>query len=201
VNCTNKLDCWSTSAAVFRVSNGRIEWVQTGDSLVGVIHDDGQAELLSPYHNHDRETLGRMAREIPEVVGVKEATADLKQAAEIMEICGEDFTLLSGDDFTILPFLALGGKGVISVISNIEPAKVSQMCAAGLKNDWKQARNLFYNLGPLTRAMFLESNPIPVKTAAALMGKMEPTLRLPMYPLSKEHTLELETLLKHRKLI
>ena len=147
------------------------------------------------------KTLGRMAREIPEVVGVKEATADLKQAAEIVEICGEDFTLLSGDDFTILPFLALGGKGVISVISNIEPAKVSQMCAACLKNDWKQARNLFYNLSPLTRAMFLESNPIPVKTAAALMGKMEPTLRLPMYPLSKEHTLELETLLKHRKLI
>jgi 4-hydroxy-tetrahydrodipicolinate synthase len=147
------------------------------------------------------KTLGRMATEIPEVVGVKEATADLKQAAEIVEICGEDFILLSGDDFTILPFLALGGKGVISVISNIEPAKVSQMCAACRENNWKQARSLFYDLSPLTRAMFLESNPIPVKTAAAMMGKMEPTLRLPMYPLSKDHTLELETLLKQRKLI
>ena len=147
------------------------------------------------------QTLGRMAREIPEVVGVKEATADLKQAAEIMEICGEDFIMLSGDDFTILPFLALGGKGVISVISNIEPAKVSQMCAACRENNWNQARSLFYDLSPLTRAMFLESNPIPVKTAAAMMGKMEPTLRLPMYPLSQDHTLELEALLKQRKLI
>jgi len=147
------------------------------------------------------QTLGRMAREIPEVVGVKEATADLKQAAEIMEICGEDFIMLSGDDFTILPFLALGGKGVISVISNIEPAKVSQMCAACRENNWNQARSLFYDLSPLTRAMFLESNPIPVKTAAAMMGKMEPTLRLPMYPLSQDHTQELETLLKQRKLI
>ena len=147
------------------------------------------------------QTLGRMAREIPEVVGVKEATADLKQAAEIMEICGEDFIMLSGDDFTILPFLALGGKGVISVISNIEPAKVSQMCAACRENNWNLARSLFYDLSPLTRAMFLESNPIPVKTAAAMMGKMEPTLRLPMYPLSQDHTLELEALLKQRKLI
>ncbi|GAU09329.1 4-hydroxy-tetrahydrodipicolinate synthase [Desulfoplanes formicivorans] len=146
-------------------------------------------------------TLGRMAREIPTVIGVKEATGDMKQAARIVEECGEDFTLLSGDDFTILPFLALGGKGVISVISNIEPAKTHAMCAACQANDWKTARALFYELAPLNRAMFLESNPIPVKTSVALMGKMEPTLRLPMTPLSVEHLATLKTVLKEHQLI
>ena len=146
-------------------------------------------------------TLGRMAAEIPEVIGVKEATGSMKQAAEIVEQCGEDFILLSGDDFTILPFLALGGKGVISVISNIEPDKVSRMCATARENDWAGARALFYDLMPLCRAMFIESNPIPVKTAAALMGKMEPTLRLPMCALTQDHAQELTTFLRQRKLI
>ncbi len=146
-------------------------------------------------------TLGCIAREIPEVIGVKEATGNMKQAAEIVEQCGEDFILLSGDDFTILPFLSLGGKGVISVISNIEPHKDSRMCAACRENDWKTARALFYDLMPLNRAMFLESNPIPVKTAAALMGKMEPTLRLPMCPLTPDHAEELKLFLKKRNLI
>ena len=146
-------------------------------------------------------TLGRMAREIPTVIGVKEATGDMKQAAMVMEECGEDFALLSGDDFTTLPFLALGGKGVISVISNIEPAKTSAMCAACRNNDWKTARSLFYELAPLNRAMFLESNPIPVKTSLSLMGKMEPTLRLPMTPLAAEHLQTLKTVLKEHQLI
>ncbi|WP_462323544.1 4-hydroxy-tetrahydrodipicolinate synthase [Desulfoplanes sp.] len=146
-------------------------------------------------------TLGRMAREIPTVIGVKEATGDMKQAAVVVEECGLDFAILSGDDFTILPLLALGGKGVISVISNIEPAKTSAMCAACRKNDWKTARTLHYELAPLNRAMFLESNPIPVKTAVSLMGKMEPTLRLPMTPLSQEHLAALTVILKEHGLM
>jgi 4-hydroxy-tetrahydrodipicolinate synthase len=119
----------------------------------------------------------------------------------IVEECGKDFTLLSGDDFTILPFLALGGKGVISVISNIEPTKTSRMCAACRKNDWETARFLFYELAPLNRALFLESNPIPVKTALSLMGKMEPTLRLPMTPISPDHLDPLKAILKKHGLI
>jgi 4-hydroxy-tetrahydrodipicolinate synthase len=146
-------------------------------------------------------TLGRMAREIPTVIGVKEATGDMKQASRVVEECGEDFTLLSGDDFTILPFMALGGKGVISVISNIEPAKTHALCAACRANDWKTARSLFYELVPLNRAMFLESNPIPVKTSLSLMGRMEPTLRLPMTPLADDHLETLTRVLKEHHLI
>jgi len=146
-------------------------------------------------------TLGRMVKEIPTVVGIKEATGDMKQASMIVEECGEDFTLLSGDDFTILPFLALGGKGVISVISNIEPTKTSKMCAACRENDWNTARSLFYELAPLNRTLFLEANPIPVKTALSLMGKMEPTLRLPMTPLSAKHLEILKTTLKRHGLV
>ena len=146
-------------------------------------------------------TLGRMAREIPTVIGVKEATGDMKQASLIVEACGEDFTLLSGDDFTILPFLSLGGKGVISVISNIQPAKTSRMCQPCRENDWKTARALHYELAPLNRAMFLESNPIPVKTSLSLMARMQPTLRLPMTPLSADHQQALEAVLKEHGLI
>ncbi len=146
-------------------------------------------------------TLGRMAREIPTVIGVKEATGDMKQASLIVEACGEDFTLLSGDDFTILPFLSLGGKGVISVISNIQPAKTSRMCQACRENDWKTARALHYELAPLNRAMFLESNPIPVKTSLSLMARMQATLRLPMTPLSADHQQALEAVLKEHGLI
>ncbi len=147
------------------------------------------------------ETLGRMAQNIPALIGIKEATGDMKQASRIQEICGENFILLSGDDFTILPFLALGGKGVISVVSNIEPAKTSALCAACRNNDWQTAKALHYELAPLNRAMFLESNPIPVKSALALMGKMEATLRPPMTPLDTAHQHTLKTILEQHGLL
>ncbi len=147
------------------------------------------------------ETLGRMAREIPSVIGVKEATGDMQQASRIVEACGDDFILLSGDDFTILPFLALGGHGVISVTSNIEPAKVAALCTAWRDKEWKRAKALHYALAPLHRAMFLESNPIPVKTALALMGKMSENLRLPMTPLSEKHQESLQHILKEHRLL
>ena len=88
------------------------------------------------------KTLARLAKEIPEVKGVKEATGDIKQATEIVELLGEDFVMLSGDDFTVLPFLAIGGHGVISVVSNILPGKMSAMCQAYAKNDLARARAL-----------------------------------------------------------
>ncbi|MGX9364960.1 protein phosphatase 2C domain-containing protein [Desulfoplanes sp. PS50] len=118
VNCTNKLDCWSTSAAVFRVSNGRIEWVQTGDSLVGVIHDDGQAELLSPYHNHDRETLGRMARLTAQgVEDVREAA--MPAIRKVRERMNQDYGVLNGEQGA-LDFIRSGSvstRGVRHVIA------------------------------------------------------------------------------------
>jgi serine/threonine protein phosphatase PrpC len=118
VNCANKLDCWSTSAAVFRISNGRIEWVQTGDSLVGVIHDDGQAELLSPYHNHDRETLGRMARLAAQGIDdVRQAV--LPAIRKVRERMNQDYGVLNGEQGA-LDFIRSGSvstKGVRHIIA------------------------------------------------------------------------------------
>ncbi|MDD4953230.1 MAG: 4-hydroxy-tetrahydrodipicolinate synthase, partial [Desulfovibrionaceae bacterium] len=103
------------------------------------------------------KTLARIAEAVPEVVGVKEATGCMKQASEVLEYCGQDFILLSGDDFTVLPLLSVGGLGVISVVSNIVPDKMAGMCAAFFKGDLKKARELHYFMSPLNRAMFIET--------------------------------------------
>ncbi len=129
-------------------------------------------------------TLARIASEVPEVVGVKEATANLQQLSDVLEQCGRSFTLLSGDDFTVLPSLALGGDGVISVTSNIAPALMAGMCEAFFNGDLAKAQDLHFEMQPLCRAMFLETNPIPVKTSLALMGKVNKEFRLPMCPMT-----------------
>jgi len=129
------------------------------------------------------KTLARIAQEIPEVVGVKEATGDLKQVSEVVEYCGPDFQVISGDDFTVLPLLAVGGCGVISVVSNIMPKDMAGMCAAFQKGDMAKARELHYKLSPLSRACFIETNPAPVKTALSYMGKLQCAGRLPLVKL------------------
>jgi 4-hydroxy-tetrahydrodipicolinate synthase len=126
------------------------------------------------------ETLARLSRDIPDVKGVKEATGNLSQVSEVLEYCGTDFIVLSGDDFTVLPTLALGGKGVISVVANIVPNKMSELCRSFRDNDLSKAQDLHFELAPLCRAMFLETNPAPAKTALGLMGRVKPELRLPM---------------------
>ena len=125
-------------------------------------------------------TVARIARDIPSVAGVKEATANLAQISDIIELCGSDFCVLSGDDFTILPTYAIGGCGVISVLSNIMPKETALLCKAACEGNLEEARRLHYLMMPLCRALFIETNPIPVKTALALMGKMELELRLPL---------------------
>jgi len=132
-------------------------------------------------------TLARMHRELPDVIGVKEATGNLTQVSDILEQCGDDFIVLSGDDFTVLPTLSLGGKGVISVTSNIAPAKMAAQCDMWERGEREEARRLHFDLMPLNRVMFVESNPIPVKTALHLMGRMEPEMRLPLCPLAEQH--------------
>ncbi|MEG2173409.1 MAG: 4-hydroxy-tetrahydrodipicolinate synthase [Desulfovibrionaceae bacterium] len=129
-------------------------------------------------------TLGRLAKELPNIVGVKEATGNLTQVSEILECCPKGFQVLSGDDFTVLPLLAIGGSGVISVSSNVAPAKMAGLCKAFATGDTALARQLHYDLAPLNRAMFLETNPIPVKTALAMMGLMTNDFRLPMCPIN-----------------
>jgi 4-hydroxy-tetrahydrodipicolinate synthase len=129
-------------------------------------------------------TLARMAREIPTVIATKEASGNIAQISECIELCGQGFTVLSGDDFVALPAMSLGAKGVISVSSNIVPRKTHDLCQAYLDGNISLARKQHFELAPLNRACFIETNPIPVKTALHLMGKIGPELRLPLVPLA-----------------
>jgi 4-hydroxy-tetrahydrodipicolinate synthase len=147
------------------------------------------------------KTLARLVRECPEVVAVKEATGDLKQVSQVVKDCGPDFQVISGDDFTVLPLLAVGGCGVISVVSNVAPADMAALCKAAFDGKWDEAKKLHYKLWPLNIAMFLETNPVPVKSALALMGMMSADLRLPLVPMLPENQAALEKILKEAKLI
>ena len=146
------------------------------------------------------ETVARLA-EIPTIVAIKEATADLRQASRIMELCGERIAVISGDDFTVLPLLAVGGKGVISVVSNVAPALMARLVDSFFAGDYRAAREAHYQLMPLSDAMFIETNPIPVKTALGLMGKIAPELRLPMCPMGEKNRERLAGVLRTAGLI
>ncbi|MDR2124361.1 MAG: 4-hydroxy-tetrahydrodipicolinate synthase [Desulfovibrio sp.] len=143
------------------------------------------------------ETMARIFKDLTHVTGIKDATGNLTQVSDIIEQCGEEFSLLSGDDFTALPTLALGGKGVISVIANIAPRAVHDMCAAWFSGNAAEARRLHYELAPLCRACFLETNPVPVKTALGLLGHIEDySTRLPLAPLAPANEARLRDLLR-----
>ncbi len=146
-------------------------------------------------------TVGRLAHEFSNIIGIKEATANLCQVSDIIEACPESFNTVSGDDFTVLPLLSVGGTGVISVTSNIIPAKMAALCKAFMENDIPKARQLHFDMMPLNRLMFIESNPIPVKTALGFMGKIEPELRLPLCNLNAANTEFLHAELQKAKLI
>lgn len=134
------------------------------------------------------ETLAELAAAQPLVRGVKEATGDMTRAARIRELCADDFVLLSGDDFTLLPFLAVGGDGVISVGSNCIPGVFAGLCAAVREGRLDDARELHFKQLPLSRALFTKSNPIPVKTAMAMTGAIAPEIRLPLQLLEEGST-------------
>jgi 4-hydroxy-tetrahydrodipicolinate synthase len=125
------------------------------------------------------ETVARLA-ELPEIVAIKEASGSLPQMAEVMALAGDRITLLAGDDNVVLPVLSIGGKGVISVIANLVPDKLAELIRLWANGDSVGAREAYYHLLPLCRAMFLETNPIPVKTALAMTGKLQEGFRLPM---------------------
>ena len=129
------------------------------------------------------QTVARLA-ELPEVVAIKEASGDLGQMAEILRLAGEKITLLSGDDNLTLPVLAIGGAGVVSVVANIAPKETAEVIESWEKGRIEQAREHYYRLLPLCQAMFYETNPIPVKTSLALMGKMDLEMRLPLCPMA-----------------
>ncbi len=141
------------------------------------------------------ETMARLA-EIPNIVGVKDSTLSMNMISDVKSMCGEEFDILSGDDPMTLPLIALGGVGVISVASNVAPGAVSDMVGALLEGDWERGRELHYELLPLFRALFVETNPIPVKTAASLLGLCSDEMRLPMIPLSGENLRTLERVME-----
>ena len=132
------------------------------------------------------ETMARIA-EIPNIVGVKDSTLSMNMISDVIRLCGEEFDVLSGDDPMTLPLVALGGRGVISVASNVAPGAVSDMVRAVLEGDWERGRELHYELLPLFRALFVETNPIPVKTAASLLGLCSDEMRLPLVPMEGEN--------------
>jgi 4-hydroxy-tetrahydrodipicolinate synthase len=134
--------------------------------------------------NVETATLARLAHDCRNIVGVKEASGSLDQMSQVILACGPDFSVLSGDDNLTLPLMAVGGRGVVSVIANIVPRDTADMVHAALEGDFKRARELHYRLYPLARAAFLETNPIPIKEAMAMAGMIELEFRLPMCPLS-----------------
>ena len=145
-------------------------------------------------------TVKRLS-EIKNFVGIKEASGSLQQMSEIVDQCEDSFSLISGDDPLLLPILSIGGKGVISVTANVAPDKVSKLCAYAAKNEMVQARKLHFELMELNNAMFIETNPIPVKTALGLMGKIDPELRPPLSSISQKNFESLKTVLRKYSLI
>jgi 4-hydroxy-tetrahydrodipicolinate synthase len=146
------------------------------------------------------ETLARLAK-VKNIVGVKEAAGSLQQMADIISLCGPDFSVLSGDDFFTFPLLCLGGHGIISVVSNVAPADMAAMVDSFNAGDINKARELHYKTTPLVKALFIETNPVPVKAALALMGKIEYEIRLPLVKLSDANFENLKKTMKSYGLI
>ncbi len=146
------------------------------------------------------ETMRRLST-LKNVVAVKEASGDLNQMAEIRYMCGDDFGLISGDDLLTFPILAIGGCGVISVIANIIPRDVSDMVSAFMNGDIEKARERYFKMLPLVKAIFIETNPIPIKTAMSILGMIEPDTRLPMCNISEANKDKLKIALSEYGLI
>jgi 4-hydroxy-tetrahydrodipicolinate synthase len=151
--------------------------------------------------NIEAATMLRMAEEIPHVVMVKEASGNMTQIMEIARNMPKHFSLLSGDDSLAYSIIALGGDGCISVVSNEVPKEYSNLLRLCLKGNWTEALQLHYRLLPLMNINFIESSPTPVKTALAMMGMMEETLRLPLVPLTEPSRVKLKNALAELKLV
>jgi 4-hydroxy-tetrahydrodipicolinate synthase len=150
--------------------------------------------------NVEPGTLARLA-EIRNIVGVKEASGNISQMARVVHEVPDEFTVLSGDDSISVPLIALGGRGVISVVSNEIPGEMTRLAQLAMAGDFAGARKLQRAWLPLMEVNFVESNPIPVKAAMAMMGLLEPTFRLPMTPPSEPNRAKIEAVLKASGLI
>jgi len=141
------------------------------------------------------ETLARLA-EIENIAGVKEATGSVDQAIDVIRLCGDRLAVYSGEDSLIYSLMSLGGKGVISTVANVAPKQTAQLTQVCLAGRWDEGCKMQFQLIPLIRSLFIETNPIPVKTALSLMGKCTGELRLPMTPMAEGNMKKLKTALK-----
>lgn len=151
--------------------------------------------------NIEPETVARLA-ELENIVGIKEASGNLDQMSRVIQLTrAHPFALLSGDDALTLPVLAIGGTGVISVLSNIMPREVSQLVELFRRVRIVEARELHYDLLPIVRALFLETNPVPVKRAMHLLGMVEPEVRLPLCPMTDANVARLQVAMTNAGLV
>ena len=147
------------------------------------------------------ETVARLYKDQKNIIGIKEASGSLGQISEVIDQCGEEFILISGDDGLLWPILAIGGKGVISVSANLVPEKMALLCDRARHRDMDGAAALHYELMALNDAMFIETSPVPVKTALAWMGKISNEVRPPLALMSKENEDRLKSILKQYGLV
>jgi len=142
------------------------------------------------------ESVAKLLDRTDNVVAIKEASGDINQMMRVMELCGDRLTLLSGDDNMLLPLLSIGGRGIVSVLSNLLPADIKKIVTLYEEGNLAEARSRFYKILPLCRAMFFETNPIPIKAAMAMSGFCDPEMRLPLTSLSDEYRPKLQKALR-----
>lgn len=146
------------------------------------------------------ETVNKLSETV-RVAAVKDASGGIDYASKVLDLTGGKVAILSGNDAWTLPLMSIGASGVISVVANVAPADMAALCAAALDGDFKKAKRLHYKLLPLINGMELEVNPVPVKAALALLGRIGPEIRGPLAPLSKDNTAKLKTILKNYRLM
>jgi len=146
------------------------------------------------------ETFARLC-DVKQVVGIKEASGSMDQVSDILRLCGDRLTILSGDDSATLPLMAIGAKGVIATITNVMPREMHELAAAALADDFQRAREIHFKMLPLMRALFQETNPIPVKQACAYLGKSTNEVRMPLTPMSPAPAEKLRSVMKELRLI
>ena len=146
------------------------------------------------------ETVARLA-EIKNIVGIKEASASMDQASDVLKLAGDKITILSGDDSLTVPLIALGAQGVISTCSNAVPREMHDLADAALAGDFAKSRETHFKLLPLMRALFVETNPIPIKQALAYMGKCANELRMPLLPMTAGPAERLRVAMKELRLV
>lgn len=134
--------------------------------------------------NLEAETLARLARDCRNIIGVKEANKDFEHVNRVLHICGPEFLVYSGIELLCFPMLAIGGAGHVSATANVLPREVAQLYDLAAAGRWEAARELHFQLLPMNEALFIETNPVPVKTALGLMGKIDPEVRLPLAPMA-----------------